>query len=143
VTVAGRDPEEWRLTLAGSLEEIPRAQAGVGAILRARAVPQRVVDDCLLIVEEVVANVVTHAYRADTARCLYLDVQVAEDAPVRLRFADDGPAFDPLATPPPDLDAPIDERPVGGLGVWLVRQLAAHCEYARENGQNVLTVTCR
>ena len=143
VTVLARNPEEWRLTLAGRLDEVPRAQQSVAAILRARAVPSRVVDDSLLILEEVVANVVTHGYRGDATRCLEIDIQVTPDAQVRLRFADDGPAFDPLAHPPPDLDATIDQRAVGGLGVWLVRQLAARCEYARDEGRNLLTVVCR
>jgi hypothetical protein len=44
--------------------------------------------------------------------------------------------------PPPDLDASLAERPVGGLGVWLVQQLATRCEYARHQERNVLTVTC-
>ncbi len=135
--------EEWRLTAAARLSEVPRVQESVGAILRGRGVPSRVIDDCLLIVEEVVANVVTHAYGEDPRQQLELVVRVAAEGQVRLRFADDGPAFDPLGHPPPDLEAPLDERPVGGLGVWLVRQLAARCDYARENGQNVLTITCR
>ncbi|HSE94372.1 MAG TPA: ATP-binding protein, partial [Methylomirabilota bacterium] len=58
------------------------------------------------------------------------------------RFADTAHPFDPLARPDPDLDIPAAERPVGGLGVFLVKRLAHRCEYTREGDQNVLTVCC-
>ena len=57
-----------------------------------------------------------------------------------IRVEDDGRAFDPLQAPPPDLDLPLEERPVGGLGIHIVRSVMDAVEYQRRGGRNVLTM---
>ncbi|MND04390.1 Serine/threonine-protein kinase BtrW [compost metagenome] len=59
---------------------------------------------------------------------------------IRLDFVDDGAPFDPLVAAPPDLNADIVERGVGGLGLHLIRELADNCHYARRDGCNILHV---
>ena len=54
---------------------------------------------------------------------------------------DDGRAFNPLEAPAPDIDAGIDERPIGGLGIHLVRSVMSSVEYRREDGRNILIMT--
>jgi hypothetical protein len=56
---------------------------------------------------------------------------------------DDGRPFNPLEAPPPDLDRPIEERPVGGLGLHIVRTVMDTVAYRRQGSHNVLTVTKR
>ena len=53
---------------------------------------------------------------------------------------DDGSAFDPREAPLPNLDAPLEERQAGGLGMHLVRETMDEIDYRREDGRNVLTV---
>ena len=57
--------------------------------------------------------------------------------------SDTGTPFDPLSAADPDLDAHIDERPVGGLGLYLIRSLAQDIRYRREGDTNLLTVVLR
>ena len=57
-----------------------------------------------------------------------------------MEFIDDGLAFNPMSAPAPDLDAEIHERPIGGLGVHLVRELAQRIDYTRTRGRNILKV---
>ena len=59
---------------------------------------------------------------------------------VVLNFVDDGREFDPLAAPAPDLRRPAEERPIGGLGIHLVRELADRLEYERAGGLNRFTI---
>jgi anti-anti-sigma factor len=59
---------------------------------------------------------------------------------IQIRFEDVGPPFNPLERPAPDLDAPIAERPVGGLGLVLVRHLVERWDYARVGAANVVTL---
>ena len=54
---------------------------------------------------------------------------------------DDGHPFDPLAVPMPSLHADLEHRAVGGLGIFLLRQLADHVAYERRDGTNRLTLT--
>jgi sigma-B regulation protein RsbU (phosphoserine phosphatase) len=138
----GGTPEEWRLEVLARKDGIVRAKTRVETILVARDLPHDVVSDCLLVVEEVLANVMTHAYQGECDRPVRVDVSVTPQE-VRLRFADTAHPFDPLARPDPDLEAPAADRPVGGLGVLLVKRLAHRCEYTRDGDQNVLTVCCR
>jgi len=59
---------------------------------------------------------------------------------ILMTIRDNGPEFDPLERPTPDLDAAIADRDVGGLGIHLVRELADDCIYARVDDSNVLTI---
>jgi sigma-B regulation protein RsbU (phosphoserine phosphatase) len=138
----GGMPEEWRLEMPARTDGIVRAKTRIETILLARELPQALVSDCLLVLEEVLTNVMTHAYQGECDRPVQIDVRVTPDE-VRLRFADTAHPFDPLTWPDPELDAPAGERPVGGLGVFLVKRLAHRCEYTREGDRNVLTVCCR
>ena len=52
--------------------------------------------------------------------------------------SDDGPAFDPLAAAAPDTSLGVEERPIGGLGIALVRRLMDEVEYERRDGRNHL-----
>jgi anti-sigma regulatory factor (Ser/Thr protein kinase) len=58
-------------------------------------------------------------------------------------IAEDGIAFNPLEAKPPNLDLPITERPISGLGIHIVRALTETIAYRRENGRNHLTITMR
>ena len=60
-----------------------------------------------------------------------------------LDFRDEGAPFDPLSTEPPDLEADIMDRPIGGLGLYLIRQIAEETHYRRVDDANLLRVTLR
>ena len=93
-------------------------------------------DDAQVIVEELACNVMDHA---DGAGELAMALHVA-DGRIVLEIRDDGAAYDLLAHPSPDLDADIDQRPIGGLGIHLVRELSQDAQYRRQDGWNVLRV---
>jgi len=67
----------------------------------------------------------------------------ADDDAVRVTITDDGVAFDPLTAPPPRLDIPAEERPIGGLGIHFIRTVMDSVTYAREGGKNVLSMEKR
>lgn len=96
--------------------------------------------DALLIVEEVLCNVLDHGFDPDAPGQVTL--RLAFDGPLlELEFRDNGRPFDPLAQAAPDLDADIVERPVGGLGVHLIKELSQSAHYRREGMDNVLSLT--
>lgn len=93
-----------------------------------------------LVLEEIMMNVIS--YGSDGAAIPHVRLHLAQDgAALSMEIADDGIAFDPLQAPAPDLDADIDDRPIGGLGVFLVRELMDSVTYRREAGWNRLSVT--
>jgi serine/threonine-protein kinase RsbW len=88
-------------------------------------------------VDEAVSNAIAHGY-PDGARG-EIAVRLGRQAgSVVLEIEDDGAPFDPLQALPPDLTLPLDERPIGGLGIHLIRNLMDEVSYARRDGRNVL-----
>jgi serine/threonine-protein kinase RsbW len=91
----------------------------------------------LLVLEELITNVAKYGYRNRAAGnaevLLHLDA-----AHLIIEFIDDGDPFDPLAAPPPDLEAPLEERDIGGLGIHIVRALADEVRYFRLEARNVI-----
>jgi serine/threonine-protein kinase RsbW len=96
--------------------------------------------------DEVLANVVRHALRGrgDLAR-VELELRLDPGDPPRceLRLEDDGPEFDPLAAAAPDTSLGVDERPIGGLGIELVKRLMDEVHYERRDGRNRLRLVRR
>lgn len=100
-------------------------------------------DDMRLIAEEVVSNAIEHGDDGEpTPRRIAVDIARDDDG-LHVEFRDNGRPFDPLDQEPPELDADILDRPVGGLGVHLVRELARSVRYVREEPYNVLHVVLR
>jgi phosphoserine phosphatase RsbU/P len=132
----------WILDIPAQREAIPLAQLRLQGILRARSVDATRIDDAALVVEELVANVIASAEQSAHVPHIALEIEISPEE-VLLNLSDDCPAFDPLQLAEPQLDAEIAERPIGGLGVFLVRQLADTCRYERVNGRNNFEVRLR
>ena len=96
-----------------------------------------------LAVEEVLVNVCAYAYADQTQPGpVYCRMAVQPDG-LLVEIADEGPSFDPLARPDPATDLAIDQREPGGLGIFLVKQLADDVAYRREGERNVLAIRMR
>jgi serine/threonine-protein kinase RsbW len=102
--------------------------------------PAEVVMTMHLVLDEVVANVISHAYNDTGEHQIHVTLALDESV-LTIRVEDDGRPFDPLAAPPPDLDLPLEERPVGGLGIHIVRSVMDAVEYQRDGDRNVLIMT--
>jgi anti-sigma regulatory factor (Ser/Thr protein kinase) len=96
-----------------------------------------------LVLEELFTNTVRHGYRNESDSPIRIGLSLDEGR-IALLYEDSAPAYDPLALlskPPSSLTAPVEERPIGGLGIHLVGQLAAGGRYAFEDGRNRLWLT--
>jgi serine/threonine-protein kinase RsbW len=95
-----------------------------------------------LALEEIFMNIVVHGSRPGIAP--RVEVSLHRDAEsVTMTVEDDGPQFDPLSLPPPDVTASLADRRVGGLGVFLVRKMMDSVSYARIAGRNQLRMSKR
>lgn len=86
-----------------------------------------------LALEEVFMNVVMHGSTPEHVPTVEVSL-TRESDDVVLRIADTGPAFDPLDAPNPDVGAAIEDRPIGGLGIYLLREMMDEFTYARVHG---------
>lgn len=88
-----------------------------------------------LCVEEVEENIL--GYSGTT----WVEVHaLVEDGMLSISFRDEGVEFNPLDRPDPDINAPLEERSIGGLGIYLCKKLMDSVTYQQENGCNVLTL---
>jgi serine/threonine-protein kinase RsbW len=100
------------------------------------------VDDVVQAVDELAANAILHGYRGAPGRIEVEVRQAGDELAVTLR--DDAPAFDPTLVPEPDVSLPLEQRPVGGLGIFLSRRLVDEMRYrARPGGGNETTLVKR
>ncbi|SDD24703.1 SpoIIE family protein phosphatase [Aquimonas voraii] len=107
------------------------------AELAGRGLDAETLHDVRLVAEEIVSNALTHGCHSTFGVGARVGFELLPER-VRLRFEDDGSPFDPLAQNLPDVDIPIEERGIGGLGVLLVRELARDAHYERRDGLNRL-----
>ena len=91
-----------------------------------------------IAVEELFVNIASYAYKDGGSMTLYISKQ---NGTATLCFTDSGVPFNPLAKPDPDVNASIDERVPGGLGIYMVKKSMDKCDYKYENGKNIFTIT--
>ena len=98
--------------------------------------------DMMQAVDEAVTNVITHGYLGKPGQ---IELTVArENDCLLVRIRDQAPYFDPTVVPPPNLTLPLEKRPLGGLGVHLVRVYLDEIRYcALSQGGNELTLVKR
>jgi anti-sigma regulatory factor (Ser/Thr protein kinase) len=95
-----------------------------------------------LALEEWVTNVISYAFGNSSEHWIELRF-LAAPGEARVEIQDDGREFNPLTHPPVDTKAPLETRPIGGLGIHMMRQLMDGVEYRREGGRNHVALVKR
>ena len=124
------------------MPEIERLATEVSRFADAHGIAPEAAGDLNLALEEVVANVITHAYPRGGAHDIRVEITAAKDR-LTAQVEDDGVYFDPLRRADPDITLRIEKRSVGGLGLFFVRKVMDELSYSREAGRNRLTMAKR
>jgi serine/threonine-protein kinase RsbW len=143
-SAAGPKAEAWtfHLSIGTTLSEIGKVIDLLQDELAGWQVPLELVQMAQTAADELVTNVIRHGC-AD-GRPHGIDVAVAvRPGELVLQVSDDGIPFSPCDGPAPDPTRPLLERRAGGMGIPLIRRLAAECRYARVDGRNQVTVVLR
>ena len=131
---------QWRMRPENS--EISRVNGEVEEWLASADVPFSGIYLANLTVEELVTNCIKYGYAGIDTTDKGIDVAISiVGGELRIILSDDASPFDPLEQAAPDLSLPIEERPIGGLGIHMLRQMSTGFAYAFENGRNVVTIT--
>ncbi len=94
--------------------------------------------DTQLAVEEAITNIINHGYKK-TGGEIMVSFTISPDR-IEVHIMDAAPRFDPLSVAEPDLDGDLENRRIGGLGIFLIRQLMDEVSYRYENGKNNLVL---
>jgi len=110
------------------------------AFLLQQAVSKRDATTFCLVLDEVVANIFSYAFTDKATHRVEIQLQVHSDT-IILVVTDDGLPFDPTKNMAPDITLPLDKRPIGGLGIHLIKSFTQDVAYQYINKRNVLTLT--
>ena len=131
------------ITLHNDLSQVQVAKDALNSFAQRCQLPSKVLHDVTLALEEVLVNAVTHGCLADRRHHIQVELAYANHS-VSIRVMDDGKPYNPLEAPEPDLNLPLAERPIGGLGVFLVRKLLMDdVDYQYQDGRNILEMSKR
>lgn len=128
-----------RLELSAGRDGLDELAAVIHEECDRREVSQEDILAIQLICDELASNIFRHAYR-EAPGSFEFSIDFDGDRCI-LEFVDSGPPFDPTEREPPDTDAPIAERELGGLGIFFVQRSSEDFEYERRDDSNVVRVT--
>lgn len=129
-----------QIILPNDVQEVPRMAEFVETICDEAGVDMATAMQLNLAIEEAVVNVMNYAYPAGTRGDVCLAAS-AEGDTLTFVLSDSGTPFDPTAQEDADTSLSVEERPIGGLGIFLVKQLMDTVSYQYTEGKNVLTLT--
>jgi anti-sigma regulatory factor (Ser/Thr protein kinase) len=130
---------EKSIILANDISEITRLYEFIEEIGNDFSLSPDIVFNLNLVLEEAVVNVINYAYPKEEHQYIYLSATMKDESIV-LVLTDTGKEFDPTAAPEADITLSADERQIGGLGIFLIRQIMNEVKYERIEGKNVLTL---
>lgn len=130
-----------RFTYRNDLAELAKLTADLENFAEQNQLDPALAQTFNLCLDELFTNIVSYGFDDALPHEIYLDLEIGPSE-VSATLRDDARAFNPLTEAPvPDLDAALEDRKIGGLGVHFVKTLMSHVSYAREGGWNVLSMT--
>jgi anti-sigma regulatory factor (Ser/Thr protein kinase) len=130
------------VSLHNQASEIPHAHAALDRFAADHGLPAPVVRAFHLALEEHLTNSISYGFTQGRVGTIH--VRFTVDHPnVCVEVEDDADPFNPLTAPEPDTSLPLDAKPLGGLGLLLIRKSMDQVEYRQANGHNVLVMRKR
>ncbi len=128
------------LTVEAKDENLVQVLAFVDEQLEALDCPQKTLMQIDVAVEEIFVNIAHYAYAPETGKATVIVETQADPKRVKITFLDRGVPYDPLAKPDPDVKLSLEDRQIGGLGIFMVKKSMDNMKYEYSDGQNVLTM---
>jgi serine/threonine-protein kinase RsbW len=135
-------PPEVVLALRTRQAELPRLHAALEDYGRQCGLPARSVSDVQLALEEHLTNIMVHGCAPGADARITVRFRADEEG-LHVGVEDEGRPFNPLEYPAVDVHRPVEERPMGGLGIHMIRRLVDDMAYRRQGRFNILTLRKR
>ena len=130
------------LLLLNRQSEVQQLHDKLEALARETGIAPEHLHKVQLSAEEYVTNVFKYAFDQQGEHQVKVRLQL-ENGELSLEFEDEGRPFNLLEYPTPDLTVPLDQRPIGGLGIHMIRQSMDQVAYCRKAGKNIVVMTRR
>ena len=134
------DETERHLILHNDIQQIPQLAEFIETIAEEIELDQGLAMSLNLALEEAVTNVILYAYPEGSDGLVDIEAIISK-AKLKFIISDSGKEFDPTAAPEADVSLGVEDRPIGGLGIYLVRKIMDTVSYERADGKNILSMT--
>jgi serine/threonine-protein kinase RsbW len=132
--------QRFQITRAAELESLQAFRGFITECCAKYNVPSDIVLDLKLAVDEACTNIMTHGYKGMDPGSIILSFRIEPDR-ILVQITDFGHAFEPEAAPKPDVEAALEDRELGGLGLYLIYQIMDNIDYQSSEDGNTLTFT--
>lgn len=128
-----------KFTFDATIDGLAKAMATLEEALDGAGCPMSAKTKLMVAMDEVASNIVHYSGATD----FDVEIDFPEDPDaVRISFSDAGKAFNPLTeASAADMTAKLEDRQIGGLGMFMVKKMMDNVEYVHENGRNILTIS--
>ncbi|MBI9039430.1 MAG: ATP-binding protein [Bacteroidales bacterium] len=125
-----------KLIIKNNVSELEKVSVFVEKIVKEFKIPDKLIFNINLVLEEIISNIIFYAFDDESDHEILIEAKLIEDD-LHILIKDDGKAFNLLDAPAPtDLNAGIDDRSIGGLGIHFAKTLMDNIDYKRENDNN-------
>jgi sigma-B regulation protein RsbU (phosphoserine phosphatase) len=137
----GADMEKNELLIDAKVDNLPQVLDYVNEYLENHDCSPRTVIQVGVVVEEIFVNIASYAYGPEGGSAGILANITGDPAVLILTFRDQGMPYNPLEKEDPDITLSAEEREIGGLGIFMTKQMMDDVAYEYKDGQNILTLT--
>ena len=136
------NPDSKKLIISAQTKNLDAVSFWLKTICEEEKLSDEILNKLTLVVEEIFVNVANYAYPPKTGDIEIYFRKSAEDE-LEFKFVDNGTPFNPLENADPNIELSAEDRPIGGLGIFMVKNIMSSVEYEYKNNQNILTTTMK
>lgn len=130
-------PDCLRVTIANDVGELERLAELVDSFVEKHALPEKLAFNLNVCLDELITNIISYGYNDEDSHDIAVNFSY-DGREFVTEIIDDANEYDPFTqAPEPDLDLDVDDRPIGGLGVFLVKEFMDSTEYRHEDQRNI------
>jgi len=128
------------IQIPNKIPEIERVCDAIAEFSRKHAVSDKIIFTLHLALDEILTNIISYGYSDTEEHIIDIRYSLQQDF-LKLEITDDSNPYDPSNAPEPDINASLENRKIGGLGIYLIKNMMDDIKYSSENGKNTLVLT--
>jgi anti-sigma regulatory factor (Ser/Thr protein kinase) len=131
--------EKLFIQIKNRISEITQVSQSLSDFCTKHQLPKKTMNDLDLALDEILNNIINYGYDDQSEHEISIQLYLAEEY-ILLTVIDDGRKFNPMDVPSADTESSLQERPIGGLGIHLLRNVMDEVDYKYEKNKNCLTM---
>jgi len=125
------------LRLKNHLSELEHLYQALVQFGQKNDISSKIMDEMNLALEEIITNIISYAFSTEAEHTIILRLSIDDDQ-LLAEVEDDGKSFNPLDAQDPDIGLPLEDRPIGGLGILLTKNMVDQMDYMHNDGKNLV-----